>query len=171
MAGSVPISIAITPKGHAKIPVFEPAAHSAFDQAPPPLRHADYDSPEEAGGLPPEERSDIYSVGAILYEMLTARRPLHRGSAAPSAANQKLPAMLDAIVLKAVAPSADSRFQSAATLAAELRVAATMLDGSSGAGGTRRHRERETTNVGQVLIRTVVILLGLGLLVWWLAAR
>ena len=169
--GFSPDSIAITSKGHAKIPVFDPAAHAAFEQDAQPLRHPDYDSPEEARGLPADERSDVYSVGAILYEMLTTRRPQHRGSAAPSAANRSVPAIVDEIVLKAVAPSVDSRFQSAATLAAELRVAGATLDDGGGADSTGRRRERQTTHVGQILLLTTVILLGLGLMAWWLAAR
>ena len=169
--GFGPDSVAITSRGHAKIPVFELAARSGFDQNATAVRHRDYDSPEEARGQQADERSDIYSVGAVLYDMLTTRRPLHRGSAAPSASNRNVPASVDEIVLKAVAPNAASRFQSVATLAAELRVVATTLDVRGGAGGGDGHREQRTTNVGHVLILTIVILLGLGLLAWWFAAR
>ena len=169
--GFSPDSIAITSKGRAKIPVFEPAAHSGLDQGDPAIRHPDYDSPEEVGGQPADERSGVYTAGAILYEMLTTRRPLHRGSAAPSASNRNVPASVDGIVLKAVAPNATSRFQSAAALAAELRVAATALDVRGGAGDAAGRREHQATSVRHVLTLTAAILLGLGLLALWLAAR
>ncbi len=71
------------------------------------MRLHDYDSPEEARGQAADDRSDMYSLGAILYEMLTMRKPMHRGSAAPSASNPHVPKELDAIVLKAVAPNPD----------------------------------------------------------------
>ena len=169
--GFSPDSITVTVKGNAKIPVFDPAARSGLGPDTSVVRHTDYDSPEEIGGQSPDERSDIYSVGAMLYEMLTMRRPLHRGSAAPSAANRHVPAVVDRIVLKAVAPNADLRIQSAAALAAELR-AAVATPGVSGDGGAAAADvERETTGVGQVLMLTAVILLALGLLVWWLGAN
>jgi serine/threonine protein kinase len=169
--GFTPDSIAITAKGRAKIPVFESAAHSGFDPDDPAMRHPDYDSPEEAGGQPTDERSDVYTVGAILYEMLTTRRPLHRGSAAPSASNRNVPAVVDEVVLKAVAPNAASRVQSAATLAAELRIAATTFDARTGAGEEEGHLESRETSVGRVLVLSIAILLGLGLLALWLVAR
>ena len=169
--GLSPDSIAITLKGRAKISVFEPAAHVGVDRDGPAIRHPDYDSPEEAGGQPADERSDVYTVGAMLYEMLTTRRPLHKGSAAPSASSRNVPASVDRIVLKAVAPNAASRFESVATLAAELRIAATTLDVRGRSGDAGRQREQQATSVGRVLILTAVILLGLGLLALWLAAR
>jgi serine/threonine protein kinase len=168
--GFSPDSITVTAKGRAKIPVFDPAARSGLDEDASLSRHTDYDSPEEAGGQLPDERSDIYSVGAILYEMLAMRRPLHRGSAAPSAANRHVPAVVDQIVLKAVAPNADLRIQSAAALAAELRGAAATAEVRADGGDAIGAAERQTTGVGQVLMLTTVILLGLGLLAWWLAA-
>ena len=67
-------------------------------------------------------------MGAVLFEMLTGRRPLHRGAAAPSASNPHVPKELDEVVLKAVAPNPDSRYQSAATFAAELRSVGAILD-------------------------------------------
>ena len=169
--GFSPDSIAITSRGRAKISVFEPGARADVDRDGPAIRHPDYDSPEEAGGQPADERSDVYTVGAMLYEMLTTRRPLHKGSAAPSASSRNVPASVDRIVLKAVAPNAASRFESVATLAAELRIAATTLDVRGRSGDAGRQREQQATSVGRVLILTAVILLGLGLLALWLAAR
>ena len=89
--GLSPDSIVITAKGHAKIPAFELASRAGFEPNTAEARLHDYDAPEEAKGEEADERSDVYSVGAILYEMLTTRRPLHRGSAAPSAANGHVP--------------------------------------------------------------------------------
>lgn len=169
--GFSPDSITVTSRGHAKIPVFEAAAYSGFDRSAAAGRRRDYSSPEEASGQEADGRSDIYSVGAVLYEMLTTRRPLHQGSAAPSASNPNVPSKVDDVVLKAVAPNADSRFQSAATLASELRIAVATLDSRGGTGGLHKYREEQTANVGRILILTTVILLGLGVLAWWLATR
>jgi len=169
--GLSPDSVVITSKGDAKIPAFELAARSGFDQNTVEVRLRDYNSPEEARGLQADERSDVYSVGAVLYEMLTTRRPLHRGAAAPSASNRNVPSEVDKVVLKAAAPNAASRFQSAATLAAELRGAAAILDDRGGAGDEDGHPEEHAMSVGRVLILTTAILLGLGVLAWWMAAR
>src|SRR5690606_22648260 len=81
--GLSPDTVVITAKGHAKIPAFPLAAREGFEHADGEVRLRDYVAPEEAQGLPADDRSDIYSVGAVLFEMLTTRRPLHRGTAAP----------------------------------------------------------------------------------------
>ena len=173
--GLSPDSIVITSKGHAKIPAFELAARSGFDRSGGDKRLRDYDSPEETRGQQADERSDIYSVGAVMYEMLTTRRPVHRGAAAPSASNRQVPSEVDEVVLKAVAPNAALRFQSAATLAAELRSAAAILDvravAGDIAGDEDGHAEAHATSAGRVLVLTTAILLGLGALAWWMAAR
>ncbi len=170
--GLSPDSIVITAKGHAKIPAFELASRAGFDQSNGQTRLRDYDSPEEARGLEADERSDVYSVGAILYEMLTARRPLHKGSAAPSAANRHVPPELDAVTLKAVAPNPDSRLQSAAVLAAELRGIGASLDA--------RDVEREeppqpiqpmAAGASKSLAPGIAILFVLAALIWWFVAR
>lgn len=167
--GLSPDSIVITTKGHAKIPAFELAARGGFDSNPEQVRLRDYDSPEEARGQAADERSDIYSVGAVLYEMLTTRRPLHRGASAPSASNPHVTAELDGIVLKAVAPNPASRFQSVATLAAELRAVAAVFDVRGGAGDEEEHAEARSTSVGRVLLTAVLILLAVAAVVWWFA--
>jgi serine/threonine-protein kinase len=169
--GLSPDSIVITSKGHAKIPAFELAARAGFDQDAADVRLRDYDSPEEARGQQADERSDIYSVGAVLYEMLTTRRPLHRGASAPSASNRSVPSEIDDIVLKAAAPNAALRFQSAATLAAELRAAGAILDVRGLAADEADQPHGHATSVGRVLILAAVILLALGALAWWMAAR
>ncbi|HEY5617702.1 MAG TPA: serine/threonine-protein kinase [Vicinamibacterales bacterium] len=167
--GLSPDSIVVTSKGHAKIPALELASRGGFDPDAASIRLHDYDSPEEASGQEADGRSDIYSVGAVLYEMLTTRRPLHRGAAAPSAANRHVPREVDDLVLKAVAPNPASRHQSAASLAGELRTVAAMLDAREGSGDEDEHVPQPHAHIGRALTIAFVILLGLGLLVWWAA--
>ncbi len=168
--GLSPDTIVITVKGNTKIPAFELAARGGFVHAsedPADVKLHDYDSPEEARGQDSDERSDIYSVGAVLFEMLTTRRPLHRGAAAPSASNARVPSELDEIVLRAVAPNPDSRYQSAVTLAAELRSLLAILDVRGGAGDEEDEHAAPSTNVGRIVAMSILILLALSGLIWW----
>jgi serine/threonine protein kinase len=165
--GLSPDSIMVTEKGHAKIPAFELAARTGFEESGSGVKLRDYDSPEEARGQAADDRSDIYSVGAILYEMLTTRRPMHRGASAPSASNNTVPPEVDDIVLKALSPNVASRYQSAATFVAEMRSAGAILDereraleaGQAATGGA---------SIGRAVGLSALILLGLGLLLAWL---
>ena len=135
--GLSPDSIMITAKGHAKIPAFELASQGG-------LRAGRWRG--EAARLRLAGRGARRGGGRPLGHLFGRRRPvrdahdpapLHRGAAAPSASNPHVPQELDDIVLKAVAPNPDSRYQSAATLAAELRGVASILD-ARGAWATRR---------------------------------
>jgi serine/threonine protein kinase len=164
--GLSPDSIVVTARGHAKIPAFELAAQAGFDNNAEDVRLRDYDSPEEARGQEADERSDIYSVGAVLYEMLTTRRPLHRGASAPSASNRHVPKELDDIVLRAVAPNPELRYQSAASFAAELRAMAAILEVRGTADDEEEHAAASSTTVGRVLLTTILILAALGAVMW-----
>jgi serine/threonine-protein kinase len=93
-----------------------------------------YLSPEQVRGLPADRRADVFSLGAVLHEMLTGER-LFRGPsdlavlervraaevAPPSRHNPAVPPALDALVLKALAREPAERFPWAADLAEELR--------------------------------------------------
>ncbi len=92
-------------------------------------------SPEQLIGEAVDGRSDLYSCGVILYQLLTGERPfngppatlmhkvLHEAPPPPSRRVPALPPPLDAVVLKAMAKSADQRHADAAAFAAELRAA------------------------------------------------
>jgi serine/threonine protein kinase len=164
--GLSPDSVVITAKGNAKIPAFDLAVQSGLEYRDGQARLHDYDSPEEARGQTPDDRSDIYSVGAILYEMLTMRRPLHKGSSAPGASNPHVAKELDAVVLKAVAPNPDLRYQSMASLAGELRAISTGLELDEGAD-VERAQAPPATSVGRVLLMTLSILALAGAVLWW----
>lgn len=165
--GLSPETVIITAKGHAKIPAFELASRVGFEQTEAGLRLRDYDSPEEARGQAPDDRSDIYSVGAVLYEMLTTKRPMHKGAAAPSASNPHVLQELDDLVLRAVAPNPDSRIQSGAALAAELRGVASILDARGGAGDEEDEHAGSSTSMGKIVLLAVVILAALALVAYF----
>jgi eukaryotic-like serine/threonine-protein kinase len=168
--GLSPESIVISAKGRAKIPAFELAAHGGFDKDAREARLHDYESPEEANGQAADDRSDIYSVGAILYEMLTTRRPMHRGASAPSASNPKVPKQIDAVVLKALAPNPASRYQSAVGFAGELRASIAVLDQLGVAGEEEELIQSSSTSVGRVAAMAAAMLV-VALLAWWFFGR
>ncbi len=92
-----------------------------------------YMSPEQAWGKPLDRRSDIFSLGAVLFEMLTEQK-LFRGDSdltvlekvraaqvvAPSSVNPEVPKNLDAIVLKALAREPEERYTNAADMLRDL---------------------------------------------------
>ena len=164
--GLSPESIVISAKGRAKIPAFELAAQGGFNQDGREARLHDYESPEEANGQAPDDRSDIYSVGAILYEMLTTRRPMHRGASAPSASNPKVPKEIDTVALKALAPNPANRYQSAVALAGELRTSIAVLDQLGVAGEEEELAQTSSTSVGRVVVLAGVMLV-VAVLAWW----
>ena len=87
---------------------------------------AQYLSPEQAQGKETTPRSDIYSIGVILYEALTGRVPFEGDSAVavalkqvseaprrPSTVNPNVPPALDAVVMRALAKDPEARFNDA----------------------------------------------------------
>lgn len=161
--GLSPETVVITAKGNAKIPAFDLAVHSGLRYEGGQARLDDYASPEEARGKAPDERSDVYSAGAILYEMLTMRRPMHRGASAPSASNAGVPKALDAVVLRAVSPNPDSRYQSVAIFAADLRSVASAAEDDV----PHTPAASSSTTIGGVALTTFAILAVVAAILWW----
>ncbi|MBA2569117.1 MAG: Stk1 family PASTA domain-containing Ser/Thr kinase [Actinobacteria bacterium] len=94
---------------------------------------AQYLSPEQARGAAVDQRSDLYSIGVVLYEMLTGSVPFTGDSPVeiamkhlsdtprpPSSIRPEIPPDLDMVVLRALAKNPDDRFQTAEEMDAEL---------------------------------------------------
>src|SRR6266700_5755218 len=92
-----------------------------------------YSSPEQARGYPGNERSDIYSLGIILYEMVTGVPPfrgdtpvavitqhLNATPTTPSLINPNIPPALTMVILKALAKDPNARFASASSMTAAI---------------------------------------------------
>jgi serine/threonine-protein kinase len=107
---------------------------------------SNYISPEQARGEPVDEQSDIYSLGCVLYELLTGEVPFdgdnfvavamrHVNDPVPSVAEVRpdVPPHLDWTVRHAMAKDRDERFASMAEFAAELEACHVELDGADGA--------------------------------------
>jgi D-alanyl-D-alanine dipeptidase len=83
-------------------------------EAESPIEGRVYASPERIAGHPPDERSDVFSLGAVLYHLLTGAPP-------PSGSRgRRVPKAMRAVLNRALAPSPAHRFQTIAEFAAAL---------------------------------------------------
>ncbi|MFS8200227.1 Stk1 family PASTA domain-containing Ser/Thr kinase [Streptomyces sp. CWNU-52B] len=155
-----PANVMLTRNGQVKVMDFGIAramgdSGMTMTQTAAVIGTAQYLSPEQAKGEPVDARSDLYSAGCLLYELLTVRPPFIGDSPvavayqhvreepqAPSVFDPEITPEMDAIVLKALTKDPDYRYQSADEMRIDIEacldgqpVAATAAMGSVGYGG------------------------------------
>jgi eukaryotic-like serine/threonine-protein kinase len=187
-----PETIMVTAKGSARILDFglgpwtrggaarAAAAASPDRLTPEAAAVAPYLSPEQALGGSIDARSDLFSLGVVLYEMLTGRSPfalappgspvfnvIRSTPVRPSEVNSSLPPDVDAIVMRALSKGLDSRYQSAVSFAAELRSIAAVLDVRSGDNTAGELIQLEEDRGGPLWIAVLLIALVAGAAVWY----
>jgi eukaryotic-like serine/threonine-protein kinase len=132
-----PGNVMLTPEGKVKVMDFGIARATTSEtitQTAAVVGTAQYISPEQAQGQTVDYRSDLYSVGCCLYEMLTgtvpftgatpvaiAYRHVREDPTPPRMLNPDVPAPLEAICLKAMAKLPDNRYQTAAEMHDDLQ--------------------------------------------------
>ncbi|MFY9919985.1 MAG: Stk1 family PASTA domain-containing Ser/Thr kinase [Mycobacterium sp.] len=133
-----PANIMISKAGAVKVMDFGIAraiadAGNSVTQTAAVIGTAQYLSPEQARGEKVDARSDVYSLGCVLYEILTGEPPFVGDSPVavayqhvredpipPSQRNRDISPELDAVVLKSLAKNPDNRYQTAAEMRADL---------------------------------------------------
>jgi serine/threonine-protein kinase len=132
-----PGNVLITPEGEVKVTDFGIAravnTEESLTQTGAVMGTAAYFSPEQAEGKVVDARSDIYSLGVVLYEMCVGKPPFTGDSPVavaskhvrdmpvlPRAANPAVPAALEAVVMKAMSKNPDDRYGSAEEFRADL---------------------------------------------------
>jgi hypothetical protein len=156
-----PANVVVSASGHAKLTdfgvAFVPA--STMTQTGTMIGSPRYMSPEQVLGLPIDPRSDIFSLGVVLYEMLTGRAPfvraedstifplINRIAAEPhppvTRVDPSIPAAFDVILGKALAKKPEDRYQRAGEMANDLR----NLRGVEPSGVARAQADGEKTMV------------------------
>jgi len=133
-----PGNVMLTPAGDVKVMDFGIAravsdASSTMTQTAAVVGTAQYLSPEQARGENVDSRSDVYSTGCLLYELLTGRPPfvgdspvsvayqhVREQAPPPSSLDEDLTPELDAIVMKSLAKNVGDRYPSAAAMKADI---------------------------------------------------
>ncbi|HEY0284250.1 MAG TPA: serine/threonine-protein kinase [Vicinamibacterales bacterium] len=166
-----PDTVMITPKDRAKfvnfgLSRFTVGGARRFESA------GAYVAPEEIAGHPADSRSDIYSLGAVMFEMLTGRQR-SRGQVL-TGLNATVPPELEHTIGRMLASNIEHRLQSAATVAAEFRSVAAILDvrteaaEAAEAAEPLRHRRRVQRRAGIVAIAVGVLVVATAIAAWWM---
>jgi serine/threonine protein kinase/tetratricopeptide (TPR) repeat protein len=180
-----PANIFITRDGLVKIVDFGLATGDPFQLAPAALAGETvpgmvfgtigYMSPEQVRGEPADHRTDIFSLGCVLYEMLAGQRPFRGDTPAEVSAailrdqpcdlsdrGRRIPPRIEALVRRCLQKNPDHRFQSARDLAFALRE----ILSDSGSGSSRRWSGAISPGRGLSLITAGVLILAVA--VFWL---
>ena len=194
-----PGNVMLTPTGEIKVMDFGIAravadSSSTMTQTAAVIGTAAYLSPEQARGEPVDARSDIYSTGCLLYELITGGPPFTGDSPVavayqhvredpvpPSERDPSLSPDVDSVVLMAMAKNPDNRYQSAADMRADLlraaageRVAAAPVQRSRGSAAVQTatvlrpagpNRRRRAGIAALFVVVLLAVLVGVGLLV------
>jgi eukaryotic-like serine/threonine-protein kinase len=135
------------------------------------LGTAGYMSPEQVRGKPVDPRSDLFSLGSVLYEMVTGRRAFQRESPIetmmsilqedpPSVvrSGRDLPPELDEVLGHCLEKNPDERFQSARDLAFALRVLERDAGSRTPSGGAAAVAETASVRTGAVSLPSIAVL-------------
>src|SRR5213082_843739 len=130
-----PHNVLVGPEGRLKVTDFGIARSGAsqMTEVGSIIGTAQYLSPEQAKGAPVDQRSDVYSVGIVLYEMLTGQVPftgdtpleiamkhLSEVPVPPSELRDEVPEDIDMVTLRALAKDPEDRYQTAEEMDADL---------------------------------------------------
>lgn len=149
-----------------------------------------YMSPEQVRGLPLDARSDIFSLGVVIYEMLSGKGPFDRGTKGdviaailtenPPAllnAKQGVPPELQRILAKALQKDKDSRYQTSKDLLIDIKSLSRELDFNSQMGRTQEVAQHLTIPITRrrfslLHALAMVFIAGLAIsAVWWFAVK
>jgi serine/threonine protein kinase len=166
-----PANIMILKSGPAKITDFGIARMRSAEvrtQTGVVLGSPRYMSPEQVAGKRAEPRSDIFSVGVIFYEMLTGKAAftgdditsvmyqiLNVVPPPPSSVNPAVPQVLDFIVAKALAKTAEDRYQDATELARDLHESAKSLPAAPPPAAERPSAQPKLDPQAQAVLRSL----------------
>ncbi len=151
------------------------------------LGSAYYFSPEQASGKPVDGRSDLYSVGIVLYELVTGRKPfegesarevalkhVHETPPMPSDINPAVSKGLEEVILKALRKDPEKRYQTAQEFASDLKMARRYPEGGfisdKKKHSTRREEDQpegKRTWITIVFAAVVAALLMIGAMYGW----